>query len=83
MVYGRFICLKNYFGRSILELGLEKTIECSYFCLNKKKLKGIFLHLSPLIARTYVDLCLRKLDYNICENSNKEHGKCWKTKVFL
>ena len=60
----------------VLELGLEKTIECSYFCLKKKKLKVIFLHLSPLIARTYVDLCLRKLDYHICENSNKEHGKC-------
>lgn len=65
----------------VLELGLEKTIECSYFCL-KKKLKVIFLHLSPLIARTYVDLCLRKLDYHICENSNKEYENVEKLKYF-
>lgn len=80
MVYGRFICLKNYFGRSI-RTGAWENYRVLIF-LPKKKLKVIFLHLSPLIARTYVDLCLRKLDYHICENSNKEYENVEKLKYF-
>lgn len=53
--------------------------------LPKYKIKGDFSCSSPQQQQEFIDLYrfLRKWDSQICENRNKEHENCCKTKVFL